>query len=81
MSRILYAASFIPPTQSLWQRLERIHRAGQHVALGFPSYSHIEATWTNAQDMPVSLRAKQRAMHPPIGCRNRIIIALYVMPF
>lgn len=39
-----------------------IEPAYARMALGLPSYSRVEATWTEAQDMSVSLHAKQRAM-------------------
>lgn len=62
LSRILYVAPYLPPTRSLWDQLERRHRAGLRMALGLPSYSRIEATWIEAQEMPVSSHAKERAL-------------------
>lgn len=44
LSGILYAATLVSLTQSLWRELERIHCAGLRVALGYQSYSRIEAT-------------------------------------
>lgn len=33
------------------------------MALGLPSFLRLEATWTEAQNVPASLHAKQRAMY------------------
>lgn len=57
LSHILCAALFTCLTQSLWQQLGRIHRAGLRMGLGIPSFSRTQATWTETPDIAVSLHA------------------------
>ncbi|XP_064463252.1 uncharacterized protein LOC135374169 [Ornithodoros turicata] len=59
LSHMNYTVSFIDPSPTNWQRLERLHRTGLRIALGLPRASDIEETLLEAEELPVRIHAER----------------------